>query len=250
MERTSQVTRNKEAFLSRVRHALGRHTSLVHTPDHPALKTALPRQQEKVRTVLAKVEARRPALLSRLAERAAGAGWHVHRAASHNEAALMVGEIARKLNARRVVRSSEEIFRRADVDMALRSVRVTPIVLASGRHRRRSDLQPLAWRADLGIVGVDYAVAETASCVVSPRRGVARITSLAPPALIALVEAEQVLEGLDDLLALRRLEHVRSRGRTPLSMTIISGPSRTADIEFTLTTGVHGPGEVYLVLIG
>jgi L-lactate utilization protein LutC len=252
METTSQGTQNmeKEAFFSRVRQALGRDIPLAHTPDHPALKTALPRQQEKVRTVLAKVEARRLSLLPQLAERAAGAGWHVHRVASYNEAALMVGEIARKLNARRIVRSSEEIFRRTEVDMALRSVRVAPIVLASGRQRRRSDLQPLAWKAELGIVGVDYAIAETGSCVVTPRRGVARMTSLAPPALIALVEAEQVLESLDDLLALRRLEYVRSRGRTPLSMTIISGPSRTADIEFTLTTGVHGPGEVYMVLIG
>ena len=250
MVTTAQLPSGKEAFLRQVRKALGRSEPLLHTPDYPPLKTAIPRQQEKVRTVQAKVEARRPLLLSRLVEQAAQAGWQVHRVASYNEAALMVGEIARKLKARRVVRSSEEIFRRVEVDLALRSARINPIVLASGRQRRRSDLRALAWNADLGITGVDYAIADTASCVVLPRKGVARLTSLAPPVFVALVEAEQVLESLDDLLALRRLEHLRTRGRTPFFMTIISGPSRTADIEFTLTTGVHGPGEVHMVLIG
>ena len=66
---------------------------------------------------------------------------------------------------------------------------------------------------------------------------------------VALVERDQVLESLDDLLALRRLEYQRGRGRVPVSMTVISGPSRTADIEFTMTNKVHGPGEVHLVLI-
>ena len=104
--------------------------------------------------------------------------------------------------------------------------------------------------ADLGITGVDYAIAETGSCVIIPRRGVSRLVSLAPPVHIALVEPEQVVESLDDLLALRRLEYMRSRGRMPTYMNLISGPSRSADIEQTITIGVHGPGEVHLVLIG
>ena len=245
-----QAPPDKEAFLGNIRAALGRPEQLLHTPDHPPLKTALPRQQEKVRTVQAKAEARRLLLVSQLVDRATKTGWQVQRVSSYNEAALMVSEIARKLHARRVVRTSEEIFRRVEVDLALRSARMTPIVLASGQQRRRSALRSLAWNADLGVSGVDYAIAQTGSCVVIPRKGVARLTSLAPPAFVALVEPDQVVESLDDLLALRRLEYQRTRGRTPVSMTVISGPSRTADIEFTITKGVHGPGEVHLILIG
>jgi len=71
-----------------------------------------------------------------------------------------------------------------------------------------------------------------------------------PPAYVALVEPEQVLESLDDLLAVRRLEYLRGRGTQATAMHIVSGPSRSADIEQTLTIGVHGPGRVYMVLIG
>lgn len=249
MQAGVQESAAKELFLQMVREALGRNTPLLHVPDHPALKTTLPRHQEKVVTIQAKVEARRSALATRLMETATAAGWHVHRVASENEAALMVGEIARGLGARRAVRTNEDVFRRVDVDLALRSARIAPIVLAAGRQRRRGELRALALQADLGISGVEYAVAETGSCVVVPRRGVARMTTLTPPALVVLVEAAQVLENLDDLLAIWRLENLRTRGRMPNYMTLVSGPSRTADIEFTLSTGVHGPGRAYLILI-
>ena len=239
----------RESFLQRVRLALGRQEPLTHAPGHPPLKTTLPRHQEKVRTVQARAEARRPLLIPRLLEGAAQAGWEVHRVSSSNEAALMVGEIARRLRVRRAVRSAQEIFRRVEVDRALRGAGVSPVTLASGRQRRAADIRRLAWEADLGIVGADYVVADTASCVLIPRKGLARLTSLAPPALVVLAEAEQVVESLDDLLALRRLEYLRTRGRMPHIMTLISGPSRTMDIELTMTTGVHGPGQVFLVLI-
>jgi L-lactate dehydrogenase complex protein LldG len=149
-----------------------------------------------------------------------------------------------------VVRTAEDIFRRIDIDGALRRRNLSATVLASGARRRRGDLKRLAFSADIGIAGVSYAVAETASCVVTPRKGVARIATLAPPVLVLLVEAEQVIETLDDFFALTRLTFQQGRGRMPNYFNFISGPSRTADIEQTLTIGVHGPGEVHMVLIG
>jgi L-lactate dehydrogenase complex protein LldG len=102
----------------------------------------------------------------------------------------------------------------------------------------------------MGVTGVSYAVAETASCAVTPRRGVARLSSLAPPRLVLLIEPEQVLETLDDFFAITRLNRMQARGRVPNYFNFISGPSRTADIEQTLTIGVHGPGEVHMVILG
>ena len=240
----------KDAFFAKIRAALGRSEKLLHRPDHPSLKSTIPRQQEKIRTVKAKVKARLPQLLSLLITNGTKAGWQIHRAISYEEAALTVEGIAKKIQARRVVRSSEELFRRMGIDQIFRRSRITSIVLASGRQKSRSDLRGLAWKADLGISGVDYAIANTASCVILPRKGIARLTSLAPPVFVALVEVDQILESIDDLLAIRRWEFLRNRGSLPLSMTLISGPSRTADIEFTLTTGVHGPGEVHMIIIG
>ena len=240
---------NKSAFLQRVREALGRSEPLLHMPDHPTLKAILPRQEEKVRTVRAMVEARRARNLKLLAETAAAASWHVHGPVAAEDAAEVVADIATVLRAKHVVRSTEDIFKRVNVDGALRHSGISPTVLAAGRSRGRSALKGLAFDADLGITGVTYAIAETGSCVVTPRRGVSRLTSLAPPAYIALVETDQVLGSLDDYFALTRLAHQKSRGRVPSYVNFISGPSRTADIEQTLTIGVHGPGVVHMVLI-
>ena len=123
-------------------------------------------------------------------------------------------------------------------------------MVAVGRNRRASDLKGIAFEAGMGVTGVTYAIAETASCVIIPKRGVARSTSLAPPVYVAIVESDQILDSLDDYFALVRVQHQRSRGRSPNYTNFISGPSRTADIEQTLTIGVHGPGEVHMVLIG
>ena len=91
----------------------------MYTPDYPPLKAALPRQQEKVRTIRAKVEVRRPRILDKLAETAAEAAWHVHRVDTPEAAATAVAEVAAALRAKSVVRSAEEIFKRVDVDAAL-----------------------------------------------------------------------------------------------------------------------------------
>jgi L-lactate dehydrogenase complex protein LldG len=240
---------NKEAFLARVRGALGRTEPITSVPDHPPLKATLPRHEEKVRTILGKVEARRSLAVTMLADNASKASWNVHRVKGDSEAAAAVGEIARKIGARNLIRTTEDIFKRVDVDGVLRKRGVSPTVLASGRSRRRSDLKPIAFRSDLGISGVEYAIAETASCAIVPRRGVARMTTLAPPVIALIIDESQVLESLDDFFALVRFQFLTSRAKSPNYYNFISGPSRTADIEQTLTIGVHGPGEVHMVLV-
>ncbi|MBM3940327.1 MAG: hypothetical protein FJ318_05465 [SAR202 cluster bacterium] len=240
----------KEAFLQRIRQALGRAEPATSPPDHPPLKTNLVRQEEKLRTIRAKVEARRERNAERLAENATKVGWHVHRVETHDEAAAAVAAIAAGLHARNVVRTAEDCFRQADYDGPLRRARAAPIILASGRNRSRDSLKATAFDADLGVTGVSWAIAETASCVIVPRRGVARLASLAPPVYVAIVGIEQILETLDDYFATVRLEHMKGRGHVAAYANFISGPSRTADIEQTLTVGVHGPGVVHMLIVG
>ncbi len=241
---------NKAVFLQRVRSALGRSEPVAYPPDHPPLRANSTRQAEKVRTVLARNEARREQSIRRLAETAAAASWNVHRAGSAAEAASAVAGIARSGGHKSIVRSAEDVFTRIDLDSALRGVGASATVLASTRSRRRADLKAIAFRADMGVTGVAYAVAETASCAIIPRKGVARLASLAPPVLALIVEAEQVIETLDDFFALMRLNALQSRAHGPNYFNFISGPSRTADIEQTLTIGVHGPGEVHMIILG
>lgn len=101
--------------------------------------------------------------------------------------------------------------------------------------------------ADIGLSGVDYALADTGTLVLVARNGQPRSVSLLPPVHIAVVKPEQVLSGLSDLFPILRSE---SAG-TDLSsaITFITGPSRTADIELTLVVGVHGPQQLHVVLL-
>lgn len=94
------------------------------------------------------------------------------------------------------------------------------------------------WEAEVGITTADLAIAETGSLLVSSGPGKLRMASLAPPVHIALIRRSEIVESLDQAIA----------RCGPSSSVIITGPSRTADIEGIIIRGVHGPGEL-LVLV-
>lgn len=97
--------------------------------------------------------------------------------------------------------------------------------------------------AEVGVTGCDAAVAETASLVLFSGPGRARTVSLLPPVHVALVERHQLYYSLAEVF-----DKERARMRRAASCTVITGPSRTADIELTLTLGIHGPGRVVIVI--
>jgi L-lactate dehydrogenase complex protein LldG len=100
-------------------------------------------------------------------------------------------------------------------------------------------------QADIGISGVAYAVAETGSLVVASARKEPRSLSLLPPVHIAVVGKSQLLADLFDLFAVLEPE----KTRLPGCISLITGPSKTGDIELKLVTGVHGPGELHVVVL-
>jgi L-lactate dehydrogenase complex protein LldG len=99
--------------------------------------------------------------------------------------------------------------------------------------------------AAVGITSADYALADTGSLVLLSSPEEARMISLLPPLHIAIVPQERVLTGLDELLTILPDPAAQSS-----SMVLITGPSRTADIEQILVRGVHGPGEIHVVVVG
>ena len=90
-----------------------------------------------------------------------------------------------------------------------------------------------------------FAVAETGSVGVSWARD-ERGRALLAERLFLLVPRDQLVPTLDDALA--RIEALVRDGRP--YVTLMTGPSRTADIERALTVGVHGPRELHVVLVG
>ena len=93
-----------------------------------------------------------------------------------------------------------------------------------------------------GITAVKAAIAETGTLVLTSGTGRPLSTSLLPEIHIAVLHQEDIYENIAQVLGLQEVWE-------PSSTVLISGPSRTADIEMTLTIGVHGPGEVYVFCV-
>jgi len=93
-----------------------------------------------------------------------------------------------------------------------------------------------------GITSVLAGIAETGTLVIPGGEGRPLTASLLPEIHIAVLRASDIEESLARVLNLRKVE-------TYPSMVLVSGPSRTADIEMTLTIGVHGPGELHVFLM-
>jgi L-lactate dehydrogenase complex protein LldG len=97
--------------------------------------------------------------------------------------------------------------------------------------------------ADIGITSAGYGLADTGTLVVFASEE-ERLVSLLPPVHICVLPRERLLTGLDELLVNVPLPADRSS-----SMVLITGPSRTADIEQILVRGVHGPAELLVVIV-
>jgi L-lactate dehydrogenase complex protein LldG len=93
-----------------------------------------------------------------------------------------------------------------------------------------------------GVSEALYGLADTGSVVLAASPEEPRARSLLPAVHISLLREDRILPGLDELFA-------AVGGELPSSLAIVTGPSRSADIEQRLTVGVHGPGEVHVVLL-
>jgi L-lactate utilization protein LutC len=107
------------------------------------------------------------------------------------------------------------------------------------------ELRDSCEKADIGITSADYALGDTGTLVMIASPAEARLVSLLPPVHIAVVPIERLLTGLDELFTILAQPAEQSS-----SMVLITGPSRTADIEQILVRGVHGPGQIHVVLVG
>jgi len=209
---------SRENILHKVRTALGRSVDEVPPPPPPA----------RICVHSIGMKAKIESFLDRL-EVLAG---KTHHARSHAEA---LEYVRRVVDGRPAVASNAPLLVKCGVT-ALPSVR-------SGLTDRE-ELRALCSTAAVGITSADYCLADTGTLVMIASQHEARLISLLPPVHIAVVTAKRMLSGLDELFETVPLPAERSS-----SMVLITGPSRTADIEQTLVRGVHGPGEIHVVII-
>ena len=137
---------------------------------------------------------------------------------------------------------------RADFRAALSAeglrTNVTPM---DGTDADRRAMRAAAAVAGLGVTGVDLAIAETGTLVLRSGPGRPRSTSLLPPCHVAVFDPTRLVETLEQ--AGLFLEEWHAADTPGANVNFITGPSRTADIELTLTRGVHGPKEVHAIFV-
>ncbi len=150
-------------------------------------------------------------------------------------AAAVVPAISELLNQKSAIASNSPFLRKCGI---------TGLPQVHAGFTDRDDLKQACAGADIGITSVDYALAATGSLVMLSSHNEARLISLLPPAHIAIFPRSLILANLDELLSILP----RPADQTS-SMVLITGPSRTADIEQILVRGVHGPGEIYAVIV-
>jgi L-lactate dehydrogenase complex protein LldG len=178
-----------------------------------------------------------PVLVERFREECELVSVKVHGAKTRDEARHVLSSIIRESRAKQTMRWDSPLMDLLEIDGVLEAEGVQTVSSEEKGHL-----------AELGISGADYALADTGTLVLRALPGQDRSVSLLPPVHVAIVESVRILHGLDDLLV-RVRQDMKEKGRPDSCMTLISGPSKTADIEMTLVLGVHGPKEVHVILL-
>lgn len=210
---------SREHVLHKVRTALGR-TAGEPVADPPPPRLRVPEMDLDTRVCQ----------LLRNLEALAG---KVQRVAGMEDARAYVSTV---LNGRSAVASNAPFLKEC-------GIRDLPGVRSAFTHAE--ELRPVCATVDVGITSADFALADTGSLVMLSSPEEARLISLLPPVHIAVVPAARVLTGLDELFSV-----LPNPAEQTSSMVLITGPSRTADIEQILVRGVHGPGEIHMVVVG
>jgi L-lactate dehydrogenase complex protein LldG len=186
----------------------------------------------------------RDELIARFTSEAEALTVVVHRVDGDAAAATRVLEIVSARGATRVLAWDEKWLNCRGIAETLRSsgIALEPCWLPRDGVERRQRLAELDDVA-VGLTGAVAGLADTGSLALVSGPGRGRIASLLPPLHIAMLRVSQLHASYAAFLAAHpQIEDVGS------NLVLVTGPSRTADIEMTLTRGVHGPGEVHVVL--
>lgn len=209
----------RETVLRSVRRGLGRSATPLQAPSPPAIEEHITR--------LVRSGIGLPDLFARMARQ----NLMLVEAVSAGELALRLIDFLRSRACRRV----------AIADGALSATLLTD---AGFEVRRWSGITlDELYDFDCAVTDVHAAIAETGSLVVRGSAGHGRALSLVPPIHVAIVRQDQILADLVDLFA------ALCQDTHPSNIVIITGPSKTADIEMNLVTGVHGPGVVQVFMV-
>lgn len=178
-------------------------------------------------------------------------GGYAHLVDNLAGARAKVSSLLQEYGARTVLAWKHDLLARLELEQLLAQANIGLL-----DHDVLATLDPASRRTaimgvDVGVTSCDAAIAETGSLMMCSSPGHERVASLVAPVHIAVIKRSQIVPDLFDAFKLLQ-EKSGSSGETPRvasNVVLITGPSKTGDIELTLTTGVHGPGKWHVVIV-
>ncbi|SHI77687.1 LUD domain-containing protein [Desulfosporosinus lacus] len=126
----------------------------------------------------------------------------------------------------------------------------TPISNKEWVAQIKNEIKQQAAHMQYGITGAEAIIEQNGTLALLESEGNVRFTSNLPYNHIVVAGIDKIVPSLEDALSVCRAISVYGLGRDILKyISFISGPSRTADIEFRMVQGMHGPKEVYVILL-
>ena len=105
-------------------------------------------------------------------------------------------------------------------------------------------LKEMVFKVDAGITSAAGAIAETGALILWPTQKEPRLMSIVPTIHIAVLHADTIHNSLSEVIQKENWSQ-----KMPTNIVLVSGPSKTADIEMTLAFGVHGPKELIVLIL-
>ena len=242
--RMEEQSDNRARMLAQIRHALGRPAAPVTPEPLPPFDSHIPTEDNAC-------------LVDTFTRELECVGGHVNCARSPEELRQFLQTLSSAEDYASVAVSACEVLDQLGLREWLVSAgkQVVPSLeefMIADSEGTRIDLpdryKHLLLEADLGITSADYGLADTGTLVLVSGGEQHRLISLLPPVHVCLLDSRNIFASLPDFLAHRYEVYQGQDLQPPYAMTCITGPSRTADIELTITTGIHGPRTLQVIL--
>ena len=178
-------------------------------------------------------------------------GCDSHRASSKRALEEILWSVLAQIRAQSVVLTRNPLMAQLQIGklLEIKGQRVLAWPADTAGQTEDKSFHDQCFAADAGITGVDFALAETGSLVLTSFTEGSQLASLAPPVHIALYRRSQIRASLDEVLQNLPISRDPGRPSPARSVVFVSGTSRTADIEQILIRGVHGPRGVHAILV-
>jgi L-lactate dehydrogenase complex protein LldG len=220
---------DRAEFLQKVRHRTqrGRYKP-THAPDIAWTPGDEPRYSQPIQDPP-----------TRFIEELEALGGHGVRVANMDEARDHLLSVIHEREVKLLVRWDVQELEVLGVDDPLRQSDVDVVV-----WRDLEDFREVAGKADVGLSTAAWAIAETGTLILEGGPGMGRSVTLLPPTYVAVIKVDQILNTVPEAI------EKYSGHPLPANVCFHTGPSRSGDIEMSLFVGMHGPGDVHVVLVG